>query len=714
MPFIEEQSEVQPLAIIEMEFEATAEPEVTRAGRATIQMEFTAGGQPSITAAAETQIEMVFTVEAFGGLQGDPDSFGEAEIEMEFTAVAQPQAQSFANALIEMEFTATAEAEVAEPDIPSLTFIVDIVAPRPAATQEYTERLWVDDEEIDIEDWEIVEDPARFDRRLSVTLANIEDGVKITKAATLKFETARMVDGDWVWTTRIESGYAQNSTFSISVDRGRFSFTGINDLRRRLNRSPERRLVIYDPLMQTLDESDFDVIRDTEGRTYPTQLIAVPNLTVRNIFDMIFRDRCGYTSVRTDLPVRTWPLTRIDFEPGTPYIAAIIDRIGLYRPDYEEVGNVLWIRDGTTEHPTGFPVTQIPDATIAAMEIQNDHYRIDGYDVGYVERRRNWDFFTYLTLPMAVSKVEPIDFLGESTTIQTTQTLLEFRRDSNPTAVIGREPWRTEQRSYKGATLIEHWTETYTYNGDGHRIRRSKDTAARVPSLATGLMVLRKIRKEIERWEYRGHPFSRDKMFMRRRTLAVSGEYTIDNDNLQLGQPFTRDTMTAYRVGSLVQGMGIDFGVIHVIDERIEPLTKEIVRIRKTEFDMLAGTVASDSAPEIAGDIGFSALINRQEQVYVFDDENTTRSTERMEFFNGGELPLVHLLKLCRRELRNRKNKPGRKTLEIPGLLDGLARGVAIEAVVEDEGRGTYSVEGMRFRGSPAGHFTQITGEQKG
>src|SRR5690606_28065225 len=113
----------------------------------------------------------------------------------------------------------------------------------------------------------------------------------------------------------------------------------------RLNRTAETNLIIYDPLKVTLDEADFDIIYDTDGRPYTTELLPINQLTLFKLFDEIFENRCDFADWDTNLP--DFAITRADFRAGQPLIATINGIIGTTEPDYNELGNVLWIRDGT-------------------------------------------------------------------------------------------------------------------------------------------------------------------------------------------------------------------------------------------------------------------------------------------------------------------------------------------------------------------------------
>ena len=113
------------------------------------------------------------------------------------------------------------------------------------------------------------------------------------------------------------------------------------------------------------------------------------------------------------------------------------------------------------------------------------------------------------------------------------------------------------------------------------------------------------------------------------------------------------------------------------------------------------------------GDIGKSALINDQRQLYIFDQENAERTFDFKETVNIGELNPLEGKKLCRQILQRRKLFPKSISDTLNGLDLNLTEG-STRRINDRDGNslGVYEITGVVFRGDSNNHYTDFEEEQ--
>jgi hypothetical protein len=121
-----------------------------------------------------------------------------------------------------------------------------------------------------------------------------------------------------------------------------------------------------------------------------------------------------------------------------------------------------------------------------------------------------------------------------------------------------------------------------------------------------------------------------------------------------------------------------------------------------------------DDEYDSPGEIGTNALSSSsQNRIYVFDEDNAARSTERIENFSVVELPLTHAIPLARRVLKKRKTRAARLQMEITGRDNTLTKGTPIHAGGRDGASlGNFLIEGRSMRGNNKERSMTITGRQ--
>ncbi|HXG83285.1 MAG TPA: hypothetical protein VNI84_04575, partial [Pyrinomonadaceae bacterium] len=181
---------------------------------------------------------------------------------------------------------------------------------------------------------------------VNLTLSKFADRSLIVEGANYKFEVGKRIGGAWQWRTIINTGALQGSSLTVGFgDRKRadvFSLSTSEPLANRLAKAPLNDLTIYDNLRVSSDELNTEVLYDTEGKSFAEEKLAIANLTVYKLFDEIFKKRCGFAAWKTNIP--DVKLKEARFDMGGTYLDGVAPAIGIFEPDFTEVGGVLWIR----------------------------------------------------------------------------------------------------------------------------------------------------------------------------------------------------------------------------------------------------------------------------------------------------------------------------------------------------------------------------------
>lgn len=681
-----------------------------------IDFQVTAGSQ--IPGACNLELDVI-NFSAQGRIDDEANVFGAANLDINLIDFAvSPNLNQEAICLLELPvIDFDVDSTVREFETSELQFFCTILPPRPIGNYcEFDEKLTIDGSEIKIRDWNYDENADRAGATLNVTLLDPADGANLNNYSSVKFEIGEKISGVWKWETLIESGDVQQSSLTFgrtgNAPSDSFSFSVSADLNSKLNKTPSTDLVIYDSSIQTLSEDDFEPILDTEGREYKTQVLPKSNLKLYELFQKIFVERCGFSSVSSNLP--NYGISRLDFETGTSFYESLKGLIGIFEPLFYESGNALKIIDATAVLPSGFPAPRTVTISKArALSTEQSRKRLDAFRLIYTEDERNFDFITYDTK----TYTKPSGRFGTSGYGETDfeERYREYRKFSQPGVVLSKKLEYRKKTAHNSETAVIGETfDNYFYDSFGEMVRRTRRVNSRIPDLENGgILTILPVREEYERFDRASHPFEKRKRFLKRRELNVAGIISIDSNNQQLDRDFERDISTAYRSGNLDPDMTTRFGEISTRIETFEPQRDGTVKVSVWAKDHLSDTILDDDEYDSPGEIGTNALSQAQNRIYVFDEDNATRSTEKTENFNIGPLPLVHGIPLARRVLKKRKTKPNRLQMELIGRDNTLTKGTPIQAVVrEGTVLGNFLIEGRSMRGSREGRFMTITGKQ--
>ncbi len=619
-------------------------------------------------------------------------------------------------------------SELNEPETAECLIMIDLLPESLLETttatgiQKQLGRLTVDDVEIPIREFQLVEQKERIDTQIRVILGDVADRTAITSTASIKFELGTWSSGVMIWETMIDEGELLSTTHDITRNGAQpgdqFTFTGLSSSTRKLATTSVGDTVIYDPLKLTLESSDFETITDNFGRTYGTSLNAIANLKLYDLFQIVFVTGCGFASFNTNIP--NYPISRVDFKIGEPLINPLAKYIGMFEADMQEIGSTIWLRDTTLEYG-GENTQAVTVSRMSQLGIDENIQRVDALEMTYAELRNNYDTTDTETLTVIDNL---FSFGSPSCRIVTETTLRHYYRNSIPDRPIASEIESKVASTYyffmgqiqEEPDVVE--TENFYYDSYGRELRR---TLVKVIVIlrAQGVTWTFTERDEDNRTTWLTHPLKADQVYPAKREEHQRRHITLDAVSPYFGAPFAMRTTQAHQSGLLTGDNVEDGGYLGLTDINIEemrPITRDTVQVTRKEIDALAGLVKSTSGVMRVGDIGVSSLVFRQERMPVFKSIADTRDTSRyFEPFNVGELPLQHAIPLGVRVLRNKQTRPRQVSMSVIGCDTSLAKGTTIEAMNrEGDSLGIYSIEGRTLTGKLGNYFTQLECRQIG
>lgn len=681
---------------------------------------FTANG--SQTQAGSAQFVASSSFHANGHILGEPDLFGLALFDGtgSFTANLNVFFHGYASFDGQSSFVANGELNVQETY--ELNLIVDILPASPAGNYIRQQgRLKIDGVEIPFITANYSEPEGTAGSDLQIQLARVADRNLLTSFSVIEFGIGRKIAGVWdesTFETLLNTGELDSSNFSIGWQNNgptdNVSFSSISGLSAKLNKVPETDLVIYDPLRTTINQTDFETLYDTEGRPYLTELRPIGGLSLYGLFTEVFVTRCGFSGYRTNLP--DFPIQRVDCSFTNSYLESIRGYFGMFDPAILEVEGEIWIVDTTNVLPVGFPAPRsvnIFDYVNAG--VSQNLRRVDAMLLTYTEDARNFDYTTNRSdIAFGVDDTGTFGQPGYTTTSYE-KFFIQYRKFSQPAVVIKENLIRETRTTYDYlGTIIYETDERYFYDSSARINLRTKTVRQVVPEMPAATSFLnQQTSEENERFEYKSHTYKPREQYLGKRTLDIRGLIVNDNDNQQAGRPFTQDIVTATRSGNVSEGLTATYGPIKSVVETASPNRDGTVSIRSVEVDHLTGVVNNEINENRSGEIGLNGLSPKQNRILVFDAENALRTTERVESFHAGEMPLTTALPLARRVLKKRKTKSKALTMNVIGYDPGIKRGSIIAAKHRiSADLGSFLISGRSVNIGRDGVFMNLNGKE--
>jgi hypothetical protein len=720
MPLIETQSNLAPLARIKggtalsVIFTEDESLRVRLAGKTNLAVKFTTREQLAVLLAGTTLLSaQIYNL-------GEPNLFlsvnlaGSTEMQADLTARENLLARLDGKTDLRVSFT-TREAAHS-----SLQFIVDVL-PEPSAskTLQQKARLTIDGQTIPYRTFNYQEPRRAVGANLTVQLARLADRNLITRNSIIKFELGKKVSGVWEWTTKFDSGELTGKDYSIgwatNAPTDTLSISAAADLNKKLSRTPPTDLIIYDPAKLTLNNEDFEPLLDTEGRTFAAQLVPTANLKLYTLFQKTFVERCGFASVKTNLP--DYPVERADFGTGSGYYEGIKPLVGMFEPVVCARGNELWILETSQLLPAGFPAPRsIRPSGYRGLNLSESHQKIDALLVTYSESATDWDYVTPRTIapPPVPNGTFGTNDYTETTTVKTVR---EYRKFSAP-AVVVKTDVADETRSITDSQqrTIHVERSQFFYDGFGRQTRVQKTIESLVPNFALPDFPLQllKVREENALTIYAAHPFEPRRQYQKSYVRQIRGLIAVDSENQYLDEDFRQDFTDAHRAGNLVEGITTEYGAIKTITATQTPRRDGTVESVTNRIDHLRSLAYDPQTEVLAGDVSLNGQSAKQSRVLVFAEDNAARSTDRIEPFAVGPLPSEFFTPLARRRLKKRQNKPKDVSFDLIGWDETIERGSIVTAIGRlEENLGAFLIEGLGVTGEESGAiFTTLQGQQ--
>lgn len=567
----------------------------------------------------------------------------------------------------------------------ALSLVVDILPATLGRTARFLPRLKVDGVEVPVVNGTYDEPVGGAGGELQVRLARVGDRALMVPGAVIEFGYGRKISGAWdeaTFITLLREGFVENLGHTIGANGTAWTDSASVRVKsfsaNQMATAPEATVIFYDSARVTLSTGDFDILRDTAGNEYPVELEPISGMTLHDLFQKIFLERCDFTAYHTNLP--DFPLVRVDCVIGESYLTSIASAFGMYSPVMFEDGGEIWIIDPTLALPAGFPTPRsISVSEYKQLSVNQTRTNFDGFLVQYVENGREWDFVTERN----ETDVQVVGESGEdsysSTLIE--ETWREYRRFANPGVVVKEELAEIDRTvsAWSGPPICRT-SETKYYDNHGRYYRRDAYKEDLIPDVeSAGDLVMRRTREESERWDYKPHPFRAKMEYVSRHEKTIRGLILRDADNPQLGEDALQEYSVAMNSNNLVDGQTTEFGTIRTQWETYFPLRGRMVRVAEYDRYVVGNYVEKDGTPEERpGEIALSTIAPQQKEVIVLPTDSDVRTNRRLGRRHVGEMPTTIFIPFIRRILATQQTRG--RTLELPviGYDAGFRKGMPV------------------------------------
>lgn len=558
---------------------------------------------------------------------------------------------------------------------------------------------------------------------LQVELARISDRAASIAGSLVEFGIGKKIAGVWdesTFNTIMTDGEIRGTGFNIggvpSSPSDSFTIRAVSQGASRLSQTPMRPLVMYDSAMQTISDDEFRIITDTEGRTYETELKPIDNMKLSHVLREIYITRLGYPSYKTNLPEDQIFVPRIVFPMGQSYNTSVSGFVGVYRVLVEVIDGVPWILDATVELPQGFPAPRTVDSSkYNSVSIEMNATKLDGVDLSYTENTRGYDFIEMIPDVKLVTSGTFGDPDYQETLVSKTWRV--YRKTAYPTLELRREMYLETQVTTASVGTISDTREEFFFDSMSRNYGRSKLIKSWLQDVNNaGDYDLMDSSEETDRTTYAVDPFRNGTQFIAKRELRESGLIVVDSANQQLGQTFEMPYDEADSKGNLEDGQTTRFGPIRTVITQNQPQRNGMVRTDTLELYHVRNKRVNHPSQEQPGDISISGVAPEQNNVLVFADENTTRSTGRLEGLHAGPLPLVLAVPWARRYIKRRQAGESTLRMSVERYDPGLIPGAVVEVKDRDFGSGAASlgfflIDGFDIPFGSGFVTTNVTGE---
>jgi hypothetical protein len=574
--------------------------------------------------------------------------------------------------------------------------------------QEYIPKLTIDGEEIRIRtcSWQKQREAIGID--CGFTLADIADRSLISADSSLTFQIGIVRAGVTTWYTIASLQKLSQQSFQIAGDT--FSFRSISGVSDKLNTSPVVPFLMYDPDKVPFDASAIDKLYDTEGREYDVEAIPISGLTLYDILEEIFVNRCGFTDYWTD--IEDCPVNQLSVDISETFrdaLAPIIEPFsapGTDGPLYAEKDGVLRIFDTSQFIPAGFP--QPRDLTIfGCSELSIDAEYSDVVAAKMVFSVPDvWDYttnrITVLNVPIGN---DPLS--GEILFKLTVENFIQGRLYAVPGAILDEKlqfSWeyvRTtleeidvsqevltnifDKYSRPSISIIERWSRLPDGSGPNAFLGTDPDE------------------REVQYFGYAQHPRKIGRQFQQSITRQVMGRISVDAGNPYLDAPFRQSLKLAHWVGNANEGITVEQGDLRTYQEFVRPERNGQVMRRIIDFDHVRNLPIVSRTDAQVADVSLNGDNTKSFDMIVTETGNAYTGG-RLISIAVGPVPLEIAIPLVRRKLKKMRTLGQQASLNIIGFDPTIEIGVAFAASDKlEEVEGNFICEAFSGSGEDLG-----------
>lgn len=589
------------------------------------------------------------------------------------------------------------------PDRADCFFRVQIV---PAQTrnsyQKYRTRLTANGENVRILSFRVNFPNNAVGSTLEVQLADPAQN-QFAPTALFKFE---IHDGA-TWNVLLDTGLLERESFVTQTSADTLEIDISSALSDRLNLTPRRTNIVYDPAKTSVDVQDLEVERDSDGNAYPVSATSFNNLSLYEGLRRAYVLGCGFDDFQTNLP--DYKIARVDFGFENSYHEAIAGYVGMFDPVYFERDNILYLLDTTNALPSGL----IPRVLTANrfVSLSSDAVKrtfADGYLVSF--QSGGGDYFT----TRIATRSEETGTFGSPnftrTDIET--TFREYRTFANPFVIVRSEIQAETRSTYNySLNLIGRTRELRTFNNQSRLSQIRKTIDSLVPDLNNGgVRTLLQTRDETVALAYIPDPRNTRSVLNNKITTQINGLIAIDSENQYFAEDFRQDLTEADKAGNLTADMTSDYGAIKTIVETITFDNQGQSSIKIDTFDHIRNSLSGTISDAKAGANSFNQYnANRRIRVWRDGIDLTQSKGARLDPLNAGELPTVQAVALAKRKLARQSVKNQNVNFDVIGFDPSIRRGSTFNVKTKRGASfGNFLITGFNIEGVNLGTIPVI------
>lgn len=667
---------------------------------------------PAVSIVGADQTTRIRSFYAFGRRDSDPNVFGTVHINRTRSFSLTPLAELGGLAAFTRRRGASIVGRVVKASVDILNILLTIGELTPGGHgKAYSARLIADGITYKIKAFAYNEPNNEAGETLEVTLVNPADRAAIEAAALFNFD---IYDGT-AWQTMFSGGKRSGVGFQIAFGDMRpndtLTVSTVAPVAKKLQKSPEQNLTVYDSTRVTLHDADFQTIFDTAGGAYVQQLYPVAGLDLYTLLQTILVTKCGFTGFETTIP--NYPIRRADFAFTGTFFDGLAGHIGMFKPIVFVKNDVVWLLDSTANVPAGFgsPAALNADRYQDAGITQTD-FNIDGYLVKF-DSELEYDYTSNRFVD------DPVDIIGTSGSVnyhetRRSRTFRDYFKFSNPLVPVKSD--KTQEKTTIAALIdgtlrtISEEVENISYDAFGRTIFILKEHSGLIPFInGTEEAAFFDIESEKTQFLYSADRFNPRRAILRQTIKEKNGIIVVDSTNKNLGKDFTQRFSEAFSAGNILLNMTFYFGPIQTVTETTTQTPKGQYEMRTKTVNFLTNPpqILNATTDARSGDMSTSESTGGTREIVVLRP-GAARSDAIIRILAVSELPFNQAVALAHRQLARRSIKAGNVTLL--GLALAFGRGVMFELFDRDGfSVAKFLCEGRSIAGQNLGQNSQAT-----